>query len=773
MPIAPASVRPLAIGVRLATMLFAASALTAPALASAASAASVPSTAPASADRQAERRPNIVIVLLDDVGFGASSAFGGAVHTPALEKLAGSGLTYNRFHTTSVCSPTRAALLTGRNAHRVAAGGVIEFPHRGYDWSWPDNSATVAQVLRKEGYATAAFGKWHNTPAAEIGPAGPFDRWPTGLGFQHFYGFMQGQDSQWEPLLYRDTTPTDPPAAPANRPYHFSEDIADQAIRWLQTREAVDPGKPYFLYFAPGGAHAPHHVAPAWSDKYRGRFDQGWDRLREEVFARQKKIGIIPADAQLTPRPDELPAWDSLSPNQKRLYARQMEIFAGFLEHTDHEVGRMLDAVRAAPGGENTMVLYVVGDNGGSGEGAPDGSDIGLANIIYRLPSTVDEQLSHLDRLGTRDYDNHFSAAWAWATTTPFHWMKRVASSFGGTRNPLIVSWPARIGARGEVRSQFTAANDLVPTIYEAVGITPPRMVNGVEQTGFDGVSFAYSFNAPAAPSRHRIQYFEETGNRAIYQDGWMAAARRSLPWTLSCNPDFAGDRWALYNVDKDFSQARDLSAEYPEKLKTLQALFEREAKANHVYPMQDGCIIKTAGSQTITGGKAAEGAPSEPRKIVYPAGMDRLPVAKAPDFSGSHEISVPVDLNDGRAEGVILTNGSRYGGFTLYVRSGKLVYEANFFGKERISLKAPLPSAATTIGYRFTREQPGRFGGGTGQLLVNGKVVATHRFEHIGPPAQFGSFGIGRSHGGAVSNAYDGAYAFTGDLGPVTITLR
>lgn len=738
-------------------------------------AASHPSEQPASREpvkkSQQGSRPNIVIVVLDDVGFAASAAFGGAIGTPALEKLARSGITYNRFHTTSVCSPTRAALLTGRNAHRVAAGGVIEFPHPGYNWSWPKNSATVAQVLQDEGYATAAFGKWHNTPSAEVSPMGPFDRWPTGLGFQHFYGFMQGQDSQWEPLLYKDTTAIDPPAS-AGKTYHFSEDIADQAIRWVQTRDTIAADKPYFLYFATGGAHAPHHVAPEWIAKYRGRFDQGWDRLREEIFARQKKMGIIPANAELTPRPDALPAWDSLSADQKRLYARQMEIFAGYLEHTDHEVGRVLDAVRAAPDGDNTMILYVVGDNGGSGEGAVDGSDVGLANIIYRLPSTVEEQLSHVDRFGTRDYDNHFSAAWAWATTTPFHWMKRVASSFGGTRNPLVISWPAHIRSKGEVRSQFTAVNDIVPTIYEAAGIAPPRAVEGVEQTRFDGISFAYSFDAAAAPSRHRIQYFEETGNRAIYQDGWMATARRSLPWELTCKPDFSKDKWELYNIDRDFTQARDLADQYPERLKALQALFDREAKANQVYPMQDGCIVKTAGSQVVSTDKTEQKPAAPAQEIIYHSGIERLPVAKAPDFLRSHSITTRIEPGKGPVEGVIVTNGSRYGGFTLYVKNGRLTYESNFFGKQRTVLDAPLPKEAATISYRYTRENTAMFGGGTGQLLVNGKVVAQRRFDRVGPPAQFGSLGVGRSHGGAVSNAYDGAFRFTGQMDAVKVSF-
>ncbi len=722
------------------------------------------------AERQSSR-PNIVVILLDDVGFAASATFGGAVRTPALDGLAASGITYNRFHTTSVCSPTRAALLTGRNAHRVGVGTVIEYPYPGYDWAWPKSTVSVARVLLDNGYSTAAFGKWHNTPSAEISPVGPFDRWPTGLGFQDFYGFMQGEDSQWEPLLYRDTTAVDAPK-PAKGDYHFSTDITNEAIGWLQTQASLAPDKPYFLYYAAGGAHAPHHVGQEWIDKYRGRFDAGWDKYREEAFARQKRMGLIPQDAVLTPRPAELPAWNTLSADQRRLYARQMEVFAGFLEHTDHEIGRLLDRVRQGPNGKNTLVFYIVGDNGASGEGAIDGSDVGLANIIYGLPSTVDEQLSHVDQLGSKLYDNHYSAGWAWATGTPFRWMKRVASFFGGTRNPLVISWPDRIKGDARPRSQFTVANDIAPTIYEAAGIRFPDAVDGVAQQPLDGVSFADSFTSAAAPSRHRIQYFEESGNRAIYQDGWIATVQRSVPWVLACKPDFSKDRWELYNIEKDFSQAHDVAAQNPAKLKELQALFEREAQANHVYPMQDGCIVKTAGSQTIDG-KGAPPPPASPSRFVYHAGLARLPIAKAPNFLKSHRITAQVEIPAAGVEGVLLTNGGRYGGFALYVKGGRLFYESNFFGKAATVMAAPLPTGTVEIVYDYVREDPKLFGGGTGRLLINGKPVAEQRFDRIGAPAQFGSMGVGRSHGGPVSAAYDGAFPFTGTLRQLVVDVR
>jgi arylsulfatase len=683
--------------------------------------------------------------------------------------LAEQGARYNRFHTTAVCSATRAALLTGRNAHRVGAGDVIEFPRPGYDWSWPRESAPVARILQRNGYNTAAFGKWHNTPLREVSPIGPFDRWPTGLGFQHFYGFMQGEDSQWEPLLYRDTTAVDRPAA-AGDAYHFTTDITNEAIRWLHTQRTLAPDHPYFLYFATGAAHAPHHVAPEWIAKYKGRFDGGWDRLREEIFARQKRMGLIPQDAELTPRPDALPAWDSLSPEARRLYARQMEVFAGFLEQTDHEITRLVNEIRAAPGGENTAIFYIVGDNGGSGEGAVDGSDVGLANIIFGVPSTVAHQSDHIDELGSAAIDNHYSAAWAWATSTPFRWMKRVASAFGGTRNPLIVSWPGHVKAPGEIRSQFAHVNDIVPTIYEISGISAPQQVDGISQTAFDGVSLAYTFQAPAAPSHHRRQYFEQGGNRAMYKDGWIATARRNLPWKLECKPDFSTDVWKLYNIDKDFSEMHDLASAHPERLAELKDLFDQAAKDNNVLPLNDGCIVKTAGQAVTGAGNSGEKAV---QRTLYHPDIDRLPVSKSPNLSGSFTIRTTIDTAGGRAEGVLLTSGSRYGGLALYVRNRRLVFESNWFTWQHDRLDAPLPAGTARIELRVDRARTGPHGGGTVALLIDGKVAAERRFAEIGVPDQFGSFGIGRSYGGPVSANYEGSFPFSGKLSPVEVSVR
>ena len=738
-----------------------------PLLATPKSSSGIAVAAPSQNSETAKKRPNVLVIILDDVGFAAASPFGGPIETPALEKLAQTGITYNRFHTTAVCSPTRASLLTGRNPHRVATGGVIERPYPGYNWSWPNDAAAVPAILKENGYATAAFGKWHNTPVREVSPAGPFDHWPTGLGFEHFYGFMQGEDSQWEPLLYRNTTPVDPPAN-NKATYHFTQDITDEAISFVRTQATLAPQKPWFAYVATGGAHAPHHVPPEWIAKYKGRFDKGWDSLRKEVFTRQKRMGIIPKHAELTKRPNELPAWNSLTPDARKLYARQMEVFAGFLEHTDHEIGRLLDAVRTSPGGENTIIFYVVGDNGGSGEGAVEGSDVGLANIIYGIPTPVEQQLKSINAFGSAQADNHYSAAWAWATSTPFKWMKRVASAFGGTRNPLIVSWPGNIKNTGSLRQQFSSVADIAPTIYEVAGIQPPKTFRGISQTPLDGISIAYSFDNAAAPSRRTMQYFEEGGNRALYKDGWMATTQRLVPWKLTCNPDFSKDVWELYNIDKDFSQAKNLARKYPEKLKELQALFEKEAEANNVYPLSDGCVVTTAANQS-TSDKASV---VKRKSFTFFPETPRMPVSAAPNLAQSHTITGAFPNLEGAAKGVILTNGNRYGGAVLYVKGSKLIYETNFFNREREFLAADLPNDTVRFEVRFNKDGRGPFGGGMVQILINDRVAAERRFEHFPPGDAFGSFGIGRSHGGPVSNAYDGYFPFTGKLDPVKIEI-
>lgn len=710
-----------------------------------------------------EGAPNVVLILLDDVGFGAASTFGGPALTPALDQLSAQGLRYNRFHVTALCSPTRAALLSGRNDHRAGFGTTTElasgFP--GYDGIWKSSAVTIADVLRRNGYSTAAFGKWHNTPPWEIGPAGPFDRWPTGLGFEYFYGFMGAEDSQWEPtLLYRNTTPVEPSTTP-RQGYHFTTDITDEAIRWIHTHESIAAEQPYFLYFATGATHYPHQVPKEWVERYRGQFDQGWDKLREQIFARQKKLGVIPANAELTPRPEELPAWDSLSAGQRKLLARQMEVYAAFLAHTDHEVGRLLQTVQQGPEGDNTLILYIVGDNGGSGEGGLEGP---------KADTPMQTRLQHLDDLDVAsDWFSHYASAWAWVTSTPFQWMKQVASHFGGTRDPLIVSWPARIRDRGRIRSQFTHVNDVAATLYEVTGIQFPSEVDGVKQQPLDGTSFAYSFDDPDAPSRHRMQIFEQLGNRAIYLDGWIAAARHSVPWIHHRNENFEQDPWELYHVDADFSQARNLATQYPNKLKELQSVFDAEARKNDIYPL--GNLDFAPYFNKLRSPVAGK------RKFVYYAGMPRLPEWMAPDFLQSHRITADAVIPVSGAEGVIIAKGARSSGFALYIKGGHLFYENNFgAGRDVIKSQAPLPHGRIVLAYEFIREEARSKKNawwkatGTGRLYVNGEMVGETKQRVFWGR---GSLGIGQAFGSPVSSAFASPFKFSGVLQQVTVELR
>jgi len=536
-----------------------------------------PHSAPAGA-------PNVVLILLDDLGFGQPGTFGGPVPTPGMDKLASEGLRYNRFHTTGICSSTRAALLTGRNHHQTGFGTITElatgFP--GYNTVWPQSTASVARVLRDNGYHTAAFGKWHNTPDWETQSNGPYQHWPSGVGFEYWYGFHGGETSQYEPQLYRNTLAVEPAKKP-EQGYHLTTDLVDDAISWVKREQAITPDKPYFLYFAPGAVHAPLHAPREYIERFKGQFDQGWDKLREETLARQKRLGVVPADTELTPRPAQIPAWDSLSADEKKLFARHQEVFAGFVAHTDHEVGRLLDAVRD----DNTLVIYVTGDNGASAEGSMTGT---LNNIMTQngVPDSVPAQLAKLDEIGGPLHENHYPVGWAWAGSAPFQWMKRVPSHFGGTRNGVIVSWPTRIEDRGGLRSQFEHVIDVAPTILAAAGLPAPKAVDGIEQAPMAGHDFSSTFASAKAPETRTTQYFESGGHRAIYHDGWIAAAMQGVPWKLVGSQGFSNSRWELYHIDQDFSEAHDLAAQEPEKLKELQALFDQQARANQVYPLDD-----------------------------------------------------------------------------------------------------------------------------------------------------------------------------------------
>ena len=717
--------------------------------------------------------PNVVLILLDDVGYGAASVFGGPAQTPELEKLAAGGLRYNSFHVNSLCSPTRAALLSGRNSHQLGFGTVIEGAsgYPGYNATWPKKAASVAEVLKQNGYSTAAFGKWHNTPGWESTDNGPFEHWPTGLGFEYWYGFLGGSDNQWEPRLFRNTVAVEPDKTPAQG-YHFTTDITNDAIRWLHQHDAVTPDKPFFLYFATGAVHTPHHVPQEWIDKYKGKFDQGWDKLREETFARQKQLGVIPANAELTPRPAELPAWDSLTAVQKKLLARQAEVATAYLAHTDHEVGRVLKAINEEGKSDNTLVLYIVGDNGASAEGGIEGLDLRTAR---GTTDTIANRLPNIDKLGTDEFLNHYSAAWAWGLDTPFQWTKQVASHLGGTTDPLIVSWPAKIKDKGGVRGQFQHVNDIAPTIYEVTGITFPNEVNGVKQIPLEGKSLAYTFEHPEAPTQHTVQYSELGGNRSIYKDGWWAGIRYLLPWQSQLegkpNDNVNFRSWELYNLNEDFSQAHNLADKYPEKLKELQALFDSEAERNQVYPLAPRRLTQPS--------------PTEGRKsFVYREGVQRVNLRSSPDLVGkSHSITAEVTIPPQGAEGVIIAEGGRFGGFTLYVKYGRLVYEANANGdfQGRIVASEPLVPGKNHIVLDFKADDapiqvdsyPGRsLRGGIAYLSVNGKPVGEGKIGALGG-FNNETLDIGRDLGSPVSKEYSVPFAFTGKLDTVTIDLK
>lgn len=708
-------------------------------------------------------RPNIVIILVDDAGFADPSCFGGAPQTPAFDRLAAQGLRFNNFNTASICTSTRAALLTGLNHHHAGFGTVTDLPGAtpGYDGIWKDNVPSVATILRQNGYSTAAIGKWHNTPWQEINPAGPYTRWPTSLGFDYFYGFMQpGASSQWEPhSLYRDTTAVEARSGPGQL-YYMTTDLTDEAIHWVQTHQAVAANKPYFLYFAPAAVHFPHHAASRWIEEYRGQFDQGWDRYREEVFARQKKLGVIPPNAELTPRPPEVTAWDSLSPDQKKVSAREMEVYAGYVAETDYEIGRLLEAVQTGPDGANTLIFYIFGDNGGSAFGdVPRGANLR-------------QELQHLDEMGGPEHLNGLQKAWAWAVSTPFQRWKSYASHFGGTRNALVVSWPAHITHPGGLRTQFTHVNDVAPTLYELLGIEFPAVIDGRKTIPLDGVSFSQAFDDPDAPSRHKTQYFEMYGNRAIYHDGWVAAARHTHPRggkEAGAPDDYNSDRWELYHVADDYSEAHDLAARFPDRLADLRALFDAEARRNDVYPLGDRVDDVWPGP-----GYASS---SLPETVVYHAGLPRLLGIAAPNFTRGHHITADVVIPDEGASGILVAWGSRWSGFALYVKDERLVYEINNnAGAQTIitsDVAVPRGRVSLEFAYEQVTQKPGASrSSGTGRLLIDGKPAGTAAISINSYAARWGSFGVGQQFL-TVTKAFDNPAPFTGTLSSVTVQLR
>ena len=714
--------------------------------------------------------PNVVIVLIDDMGFGHSSAFGGPCEMPTFERLAKEGLRFNRFHTTALCSPTRASLLTGRNHHVNNMGSITElataFP--GNTGVRPNNVAPLASILRMNGYSTAAFGKSHETPPWETTVSGPFDRWPTGSGFDRFYGFLAAETNQWTPAIMDGTVRIDPPRDPS---YHFTTDMTNQAISWARTQQALTPEKPFFMYFAPGGTHAPHHVPADWIAKYQGRFDQGWDKLREETLARQIALGVVPPTTKLTPRPKEIAAWDSYSEDARRVMARQMETYAAYASHTDHEIGRLVDAIDAMGELDNTLFLYIAGDNGASAEGGPEGSFNELMNL-NGIDATTEMQLSKLDEWGGPTTYPHFAVGWAHAGNTPFQWTKQVASHLGGTRNAMVLCWPARISPDARVRSQFHHVTDVAPTVLEAAGIPEPTWVDGVEQRPMDGVSMLYAAADPAAKDRHTTQYFEMFGNRAIYHDGWIASARHSIPWVLTKElPSVTEDRWELYNLDEDFSQAKDLAATEPARLRELQAIFEREAVRNHVFPIDDRRLerlnAEVAGRPDLVGSRTS---------VTLFAGMTGIGENAFLDLRAkSHVIQADIEV-PANGGGVLIAQAGRFGGWSLYMKDGRLCHTHNFAGLERYTARSQnvLAPGKHAVRYEFVRDD--RIGptGGTSRLFVDGTLVAEARVDRTMPYAYSTDEGldVGCDRGTPVSNEYlELENAFNGRIVQVVVS--
>jgi len=729
--------------------------------------------APARFDVKAPKgAPNVVIVLIDDIGFGTAGSFGGPISTPTLDKMASEGLSYNKFHTTALCSPTRVSLLTGRNHHTANAGAIMEvataFP--GNLGNRPRSVEPVAEMLRLNGYSTAAFGKYHETPPWEVSVSGPFDRWPTRSGFDKFYGFIGGETNQFYPFLHDGTAPVELPDDPD---YHVTTDLADQAIQWMGFQKALTPDKPFFVYFAPGATHAPHSVPKEWIDKYKGQFDDGWDKYREKTLARQIELGVVPKGTKLAPKPQSIAEWDELSDDERRLFSRQMEIFAAFASHTDHEVGRLVTSLEEMDEMDNTVFIYIWGDNGGSGEGGLAGTFNETMNV-NGIPGNVEDQLARIDELGGKTANNHMSVGWSHATNTPFQWTKQIASHYGGTRNALVIKWPNGIKAKGELRSQWHHVNDIAPTIMEAAGLPFPTSVNGTVQTPFEGVSMLYSFNDEKAADQHTTQYFEMVGNRAIYDNGWVAAAQHSTPWSKA-EVTLAEDKWELYNVDEDFSQANDLAAENPEKLKEMKELFTSEAIKYHVLPLDDRIYERfnpaVAGRPDLMGDRTS---------ITLRAGMDHIMENAFINLKNrSHNITAVVEIPKDGGEGVIIAQGGRFAGWSLYMKDGKISYVHNWFDKDRyyVTSSEPLPAGKVTIRYEFAYEGGKEAGkGGTGTIFVNNKKVAEGKIEKTVPSAF--SFDettdVGADHHTPVTDEYSRlGNEFTGKIEKVTVDLK
>jgi arylsulfatase A-like enzyme len=718
--------------------------------------------------------PNVLLIMTDDQGYGVYSTFGGVIPTPAMDRIAKAGLRYTQFHSTALCSPTRAALITGRNHHSSGFGVISEQAtgYPGYDSIIAKDKATIGEILKENGYATSWFGKNHNTPTYLYSLAGPFDQWPSGMGFDYFYGFMGGETNQWTPYLFRDHTAIFPWIGKPG--YNLITDMADEAIKYMTELNAAAPEKPFFLYYVPGGTHAPHHPTPEWIAKMKGKFDMGWNELREQIFANQKKLGVIPPNTELTPWPDSLPKWDTLNPTEKKVYAHQAEIFGAYVAYTDNEIGRVTQAVEDLGKLDNTLIIYISGDNGTSAEGSTIGTTFDLA-AIQAINVPVDVQLKFYNVLGSDKTTPHMSVAWSWAFDTPFKWTKQVASFFGGTRQGMSISWPGHIKDMGGIRSQFHHMIDIVPTILEATGIQAPQTVNGIAQKPIEGVSMAYTFDSAnaKAPSKRDTQYFEMFGNRALYHDGWIAATvPPQPPWLLGTAkmPELNDYKWELYNITDDYSENNDLAAKNPDKLKELQGLFMDEARKYQVLPLDNSILARM-----LTQRPSATAARTE---FTYSGEISGLPDGSVPNtLTRSYSITAEVEIPKGGAEGMLNTLGGRFGGYGLYLLKGKPVFTYNLLALERFRWEGPqaLTPGKHTILFDFKYDGPGLAKGGTGVLSVDGKEVTRKTIPHTVPAVMTidESFDVGvDSRTGVDDKDYQSPFRFTGKLDKLTIKL-
>jgi arylsulfatase len=715
--------------------------------------------------------PNILLVMTDDVGFGASSPFGGPVPTPTFQRLADNGLRYTQFHTTALCSPSRAALLAGRNHHTCATGVIMEIGtgYPGYHSLMPRSCGTFAEVLKQSGWNTAWYGKNHNVPDWHNSQAGPFDLWPTGLGFEYFYGFIGGDANQWAPALVENIKPIEPPHG--DKDYHLDKDLADRCIDRIRLLNAIAPDRPWVQYYAPGTAHAPHHAPKDWIARFKGKFDQGWDKVREETFARQKQMGIIPANTKLTPRPAQIPAWDSLNDEQKKVYARMMEVYAAALAHADHQIGRVIDAIDDLGALDNTMVIFIQGDNGASAEGSPQGL-LNEMTFFNAVPEDFKEVSRRMDELGSEMTYNHYPVGWAHAMCTPFQWTKQIASHFGGTRNGLVISWPARIKDKGAIRTQFHHIVDIAPTILEACGVEAPAVLNGVPQRPMEGVSMIYSFDDAKAPSRRHTQYFEMFGNRAIYHDGWVAATTPPVaPWVVAGKfPPVDQYQWELYHVAEDFSQADDLAQKEPARLRELQDLFWIEAAKSNVLPLDNSKAERfdVRIRPSLTRGR---------NLFTFHPGQVRIPEGSAPDVKNkSFQVAADLVVPAGGAQGLIATQGGRFNGWGLYLIDSKPVFHYNLAGVQRYSIAATqkLPPGEHKLVVDFKYDGGGVGKGGQVTLRLNDQPIAQGRVEHTIAfrVSADETFDVGEDTGTPVSEDYKVPFRFTGDLRRVLIVL-